>query len=318
MSTNLVQPAALACFVGALILGLRRGVTQSSGADRIGDKPAPDAAGGARLATRLARRYDRSSFGNRLASRLWSAQLFFTPAAWRAAQFFVAVPLATLLLAAGAQPGTAVGVAISLVRAGGSLLLWLRRGRVRDAIDWVAPLMARALATQLSTWGSGGLAVARAADRCRTSPSPGARAVTRLLDIATLRVALGGEAGDGLQRSVQDASPRPSGMSAAAVVADIFALYRHDAAATASALERLARALEDDRAVRREARAAVGDVRTSAVAVPAVAAATGVLLLTADPPALAAALTTPLLPLLAVAAALVCIAVVGVRRLVAV
>jgi Flp pilus assembly protein TadB len=98
-------------------------------------------------------------------------------------------------------------------------------------------------------------------------------------------------------------------------VVAVFALHRHDAAATASALDRLARALEEEGAARREARGLLADVRMSATAVPAIAGATLAMLLATDPPALAAALTPPLLPLLAGAVVIVACASFGVRRL---
>jgi hypothetical protein len=63
-------------------------------------------------------------------------------------------------------------------------------------------------------------------------------------------------------------------------------------------------------------RAAVAEVRMSAVAVPLIAAATLAMLLATDPPALVAALSLPLLPMLAVAAVVVVFASLGVRKLV--
>jgi len=316
MSATVLQPAALACFLSALLLGLRR--AESSGVDPrpVGDRSVREFALSESLAARAARRYDRTPAGVRLASRLWSAQIAFSPSAWRAAQLLVAIPLGTMIVAIGAPPAIGVCAAMSIVRGGGSLLLQVRRHRARDALDAAAPLVARALAIELSTWGSGAQAIVRAADRCRTSSSRSASVAARVLESAAARVALGGEAGDALQRAVQGAS-RSRTATSAAVVSDIFALHLHDAAATAAALERLAGALDENRAVRREARATVGDVRMSAIAVPAIAAATGVVLLSSDPPALAAALSVPLLPVLGIAVVVVAAAVVGVRRLVA-
>jgi hypothetical protein len=140
--------------------------------------------------------------------------------------------------------------------------------------------------------------------------------VARVLQGAAARVLLGGDAASSLQRAMADVVPNRPGTSAASRVAAVFALYRHDAAATAGALERLASAQEDQAALRSDMRAAVAEVRMSAVAVPLIAAATLAMLLATDPPALVAALSLPLLPMLAVAAVVVVFASLGVRKLV--
>jgi len=262
---------------------------------------------------RLGRRYDVSIFGRRLEPQLWAAQLELSPAGWRCAQLLVAVPLGTVLAAAGASGAVAATAALSMTRAGGRLVLWLCRRRSRDAIAAASPLIARSLATELAAWGSGTQAVLGASARCRGVP-----AARRVTDLAAARVALGAEPAPSLQRALDQVEPGLGNDSPAAAVVSVFALYRYDAAATANALDRLAAAIEDERTVRREARAAVGEVRMSSVAVPAIAAATGGMLLSADPPAFTAALSLPLFPLLLGAVVIVVAAAVAARRLVAI
>ena len=262
---------------------------------------------------RLGELYDRSVPGRRLDTQLWAAQIDLSPSGWRCAQLLVAIPLTTTLLAIGAAPVLAVTASLSLSRLGGRLLCWLLRGRSRQAIAASAPALARALATELAAWGSGTHAVLGAGGRCRE-----VRAVDRVMQLAAARVALGAEPGPALARALAQAEPDlPAGSPFATVIA-IFGMYRYDTAATAVALDRLAAAIEDDGAVRREARAAVGEVRMSALAVPAIAAATLGVLLSTDPPALAATLSFPLLPLLGIAALVVAIAAFAARRLVVV
>jgi hypothetical protein len=139
-----------------------------------------------------------------------------------------------------------------------------------------------------------------------------------VLERAASRVILGGDATIALRRAVAEAVPALPPTSPAAHVAALFALHRHNTAATAAALDRHARALEAEASTRRDIHAAGSEMRLSAVAVPCLAAATLLMLLATDPPALAAALTPPLLPILAIAAAIVIVAAVGTRRLVSV
>ncbi|HEV7677295.1 MAG TPA: type II secretion system F family protein [Candidatus Dormibacteraeota bacterium] len=233
---------------------------------------------------------------------------------WRCGQLLVMVPAATVLIAAGTGATGALLTAASAVRGGGSLILRLRRGSSRTALDAAAPTLARSLATELAMWGSGVRSVVGASSRCsRSGTSPMS---AWILERAATRVVLGGDASVALRRAIDDAVPDLPGTSAAARVAAVFALHGNDAAATAAALERLAAALDEDADVRRQARAAAGEVRISAVAVPCLSAATLAMLLASDPPALAAALSMPLLPLLAAAAVVVTAAAVGTHRLV--
>jgi Flp pilus assembly protein TadB len=262
---------------------------------------------------RLGRRYDSSIFGRRLEPQLWAAQVELSPAGWRCAQLLVAIPLGTVLAAAGVSGTVAATAALSMTRAGGRIVLWLCRRRSRDAIAAASPLIARSLATELAAWGSGPHAVLRASARCR-----GVSAARRVTELAAARVALGAEPAPSLQRALDQVEPGLRNDSPSAAVVSVFALYRYDAGATAAALERLAAAIEDERTVRREARAAVGEVRMSSVAVPAIAVVTGGMLLSADPPALAAALSIPLFPLLLGAVVIVMAAAVAARRLVSI
>jgi Flp pilus assembly protein TadB len=236
-----------------------------------------------------------------------------SPSSWRVAQVCFAVPLTTMLVAAGLAAAPALASASTAVRVGGSLLLWSRRRTAAAALDRAAPLLARGLATQLAAWGSGAQAVSAAASRSIEDASPMA---VRVLQAASARVVLGGNAASSLHRAMVDAVPDLPRASDAARVSAVFGLYRHDAAATAQALERLGASLEDQAALRSDVRAAVAEVRMSAVAVPLIAAATLGMLLATDPAALAAALTVPLLPMLAIGAVVVACASVGVRRLV--
>jgi Flp pilus assembly protein TadB len=315
-----VPALGLPLVVAALILGFRDLVRPSGGGRRATGVGAvsglrmssgPGSAGGA--VGRVARRYDASAMGRRLERRLWAAQVGLSPSGWRCAQLLVTMPLVTVLAGLGMGGLAALIASASISRAGGRLVLWLRRKRSREATAAASPAIARALGTELSAWGSGTQAVLGAAARCRdVAPA------TRVLELAAARVALGGEPAPSLRRAVEQLEPELRSSSPVATVISIFALHRHDAAATAAALDRLAGAIEDDRAVRREARAAVGEVRMSALAVPAVAAATAAMLLSADPPALAAALSFPLLPLLLGAVVIVALAAALARRLVAV
>jgi len=139
--------------------------------------------------------------------------------------------------------------------------------------------------------------------------------VTGIVSLFAARVALGGDASTSLHRALAQVEPRLTPTSPAVVVAAVFALYRHDAAATAASLDHLAAALEAERSARRDAAAAVGEVRMSAITVPVIAAATGALLLSSDQAALAAALSFPLLPMLAAAVVIVVLAALAARRL---
>jgi hypothetical protein len=258
--------------------------------------------------------YDRSAAGRRVQRRLWAAQLTLGPSGWRCAQLLLALPLATVLLGAGLDLLPSMALSLSSSRTGGAVLLWLLRHRARAALDAAAPTMARALATELAAWASGPTAVTAAAARL-AGGEPQARMGRYVLERAAARVLLGAGPAEALCCSLEEAVPGLAPTSPAAMIATVFALYRHDATGTADALDRLATAVDEDAAVRGQARAAVGEVRTSAVAVPAIAAVTGAVMLASDPPALAAALTPPLLPLLAAACAVIVIAVVAVRRM---
>ena len=295
------RPLALACACLAVGLGVRDMARRSR------------ASGASATMLRLGRRYDHSPFGCRLEARLWAAQVRMAPSAWRCAQLLLAVPVATTLVAAGVGGITAVAGAFSAVRIGGRMALSARRGRGREALDAAVPQIARSLATELGAWGSGALAVTGAARRCADMT-----AASRVLDLAAARVALGGEPAASLQRALEQVEPELPSSSAARIVPAIVALHRYDAAATAASLDRLAAALDDDRAVRRETRARVGEVRMSAVAVPLIAATTGAILLSSDPPALMAALSLPLFPVLLALIAVIVGTAALARRLVSI
>jgi Type II secretion system (T2SS), protein F len=299
-----MRALALGCLLAALVLGCAdlRSRTRRAGA---GHAPA--------VLARIAGRYDRSRAGRRLGVRLWNAQIHMSPAAWRAAQLMLAAPVATVAVASGATPPAGLAVAITVTRSGGGLLLRVRRGAATTAVNDAAPRLARALATELAAWGSGGQALTGAARRCE------ARDVVagRVLQAAAARVLLGGDASAALRRALDDASPALQPSAPAARLAAVFSLHRHDAAATAAALERLAAALEDEAAAHKEATAASSDVRMSALAVPVIAGCTLAMLLATDPAALAAALSMPLLPMLGVAILVVMAASLGVRRFLA-
>jgi hypothetical protein len=296
---------ALLCLLAALVLGAR-GMRSSS--------TRPSSSRGRDALARVAALYDGSPMGKRLAARLWRAQIRMSPIGWRCGQLLIMVPVATLLMAAGTAVMGAWLTAASVVRGGGSLILRLRRGACRDALDVAGPVLARALATELAAWGGGPQAVIGASSRgSRSGTSPMA---AWILERAAARVVLGGDASISLRRAIDDALPTLPGTSPAAQVAAVFALHRSDATATATALDRLAVALEEDAEVHRQARGAAGEVRMSAVAVPCLAAVTLAMLLTADPAALAAALSMPLLPALGAAAVAVVVAAAGVHRLV--
>lgn len=267
-----------------------------------------------RLVHRLAAAYDASRPGRRLAERLWRAQIHLSPSRWRAAQALLTLPLGTTLIAFGVDAVPAFASASTVLRIASVLLLWSRRHAAGHAVDSAAPLIARSLATELAAWGNGGQAVMGAASRCRDGAPP---AAARVLQAAAARVLLGGEAAASLRGAMDDAVQRSENRAPAARVAAVFALHRHDAVATAAALERLAAALEAQAALHSDVRAAVAEVRMSAIAVPVIAAATLIMLLATDQAALVAALSPPLLPVLAVAAVLVTIASLGVRRLTA-
>jgi hypothetical protein len=226
----------------------------------------------------------------------------------------VAVPLTTFLMAAGVPPLGALTGAATADRSVASLLLRLRRRAASRALDAAAPLLARALATELAAWGSGVQAITGASARCADGRAP--VILSRVLEAAAARVVLGGDSSSSLQRALAAAAPGLPDGSRAARVAAVFALHRHDSAATAAALDRLANALEQEAAVQADVRAAGAEVRMSAVAVPMLAAATLAMLLATDPPALVAALGMPVLPLLGIAAAVVVMAAVAARRVV--
>lgn len=265
------------------------------------------------LVRRVTTRYDASRRGRRLGEALWRAQVDIAPWRWRCGQLAMAIPLGFLLTMAGMDPLPGIGLATTVVRTGTGVLLRLRRGRSRAATDAAAPVVARALAVEMAAWGSGTQAVLGAPRRCRATA-----AAARILDVAAARVALGGEPGPSLARAIAQLEPRLRPASPMLVVAAVFTLHRHDAAATAAALEHLATAIEDQAAVRREARAAVGEVRSSAVVVPAIAGVTAAILFASDPAALAAALSFPLLPMLGGALLMVVATATIARRAVAI
>lgn len=260
----------------------------------------------------VAGRYDTSSPGRRLAAHLWRAQINLSPSAWRCAQLFMTFPAATVLVALGANGPTVPLLAFSIVRSGSRALLWIRRHALRHALDAAAATIGRALATELAAWGSGSAAIAAGSRRCRSCP-----VAARVLDLAAARVAFGGDPATSLRRALKQVEPRLRDTSPTLTVAAIFALHHADASAIATSLDRLAAALDDDRAVRREAHAAMGEVRMSAIAVPVIAAVTAAMMLSADPPALAAALSWPLFPLLIGAVVVVVAASLAARRLIA-
>jgi len=298
---------ALCCCVGALALAARdlrhaRAATPGGGVHALG-----------RL-QRVAARYDRSRPGRRLANRLWRAQVHMSPAAWRFAQALALAPLATALAGFGMDAVPALVSASTAVRVVSALTLYLRRHASGAALDRVAPDLARALSTELAAWGSGGQAVTVAASRA-SAWSAGPMA-SHVLQAAAARVVLGGDASSSLHRAMLDSVPRLHPTAAAARVGAVFALHRHDSAATAQALDRLAAAVEAEAALRSDVSVAVAEVRMSAVAVPLLAAATLALLLATDHAALIAALSPPLLPLIGAAVLVVASMSIGVRRLV--
>ncbi|HXA27256.1 MAG TPA: hypothetical protein VN193_00775 [Candidatus Angelobacter sp.] len=262
---------------------------------------------------RVAAFFDRSRPGRRLSVRLWRAQVHMSPSSWRCAQVLVAVPIATVLAAVSVGAMPAIAIASTVVRVGSGLLLRVRRCAASTALNRVAPALARALATELAASGSGAQAIAGAASRIAVGGAPMA---SHILQAAAARVVLGGDAASSLQRSIEDAVPDLRATSAGARVGAVFALHRHDAAATASALDRLAAALEEQATLRSDVHAAFAEVRMSAAAVPLIAGACLAMLLASDPPAMLAALSPPLLPLLAIAAVVVMGTSLGVRRLV--
>jgi hypothetical protein len=303
--TAVVRVAALACLLGSLPLSMR---------PPLHGKPERRPS---RLRA-LLRRYDRSARGRQLSARLWRAQIDMDPSSWRCAQALVALPAATLLIAIGAPLPAGIGIGITVGRVGGSLLLWMRRGAAARVLDEAAPMLARALSVELSDSGSGAQAVVRAARRCDGDhTSARSRMVRRVLSRAADTVALGADGAGALRRAVDDAVPRLALDCPAAVVIAVFGLHALDSVATAAALEKLAASLEDDALMRREARAAVGDAATSAIAVPVIAAATAGILLASNPAALAAALSMPLIAVLGAAVLMVALAAAGTRRLVA-
>lgn len=220
----------------------------------------------------------------------------------------IAAPLLTALVAAGMPPLNATLLALSIARGGSAMLRRLRRERTRQALEAASPGLARALATELALWGSGAQAITAARTDCEVA--------ARVLDGASARVLLGADASSALHRALLDAVPRLPATSAAARLAAVFALHRHDSAAAAAALTRLADALDAEAAVHDDVRAATAEVRMSAIAVPLLAAAILALVLAGDPPALLAALSMPVLPILACGATVVVCASLAVRRLV--
>jgi len=305
--TAVVRVAALACLLGSLRLSMS---PRPPLHDKAGRRPSRVRA--------LLLRYDRSAAGRQVSARLWRAQIDMDPLSWRCAQALVALPAATLLIAIGAPLPVGIGIGITVGRIGGSLLLWMRRGAAARALDEAAPMLARALSVELFDSGSGAQAIVRSARRCdedRTSAR--SRVASRVLSCAADMVSLGADGAGALRRALDEAVPRLALDSPAAVVAGVFGLHALDTVATAEALEKLAASLEDDALMRREARAAVGDAATSAIAVPAIAAATAGILLASNPAALAAALSMPLIAILGAAVLVVALAAAGTRRLVA-
>jgi hypothetical protein len=306
----LMHLLAVAALLGALLAGVRALLDASGRAASARRRHG--------MVRRLARRFDSSDPGLRLARRLWLAQVQLAPSEWRGAQLLVAAPLCTALLVFGAPAWTAVSAALSFPRLAGSAVLRARRGASRAALDHGTPLLARALGTELALWGSGTQAVVGAAARCRRSSSASAQAIGRLLDGAAARVVLGAHPADALRRSLDELAPGCHAGSPAAIAVGIFGLHPHHAVAAAGALEIHASTVEHDQALHREARALVGDARMSAVAVPCIAAATATMVLASNPAALAAALSPPLLPILGATVVAVALASFTVRRLTAV
>jgi hypothetical protein len=263
---------------------------------------------------RLARAYDESKRGRRLAGRLDDAGLELTPAEWRLGQAILAVPSALALAAGTGSIWMGFGLAMALVRTGGGVLLRARRGYGDAALEAGSVLLARRLATELDTGVAAGdalqhvVAVGRAA-----MPT----AVARLLVEGARRVSLGEEPAIALALATRWQAGRPPAPGARALsrLAATFALAAR--VGDGAALRHLADALDAARQARNQARASAAEARLAAIAVPVLAAVVAAAMIAGDPAIAAAALSLPELPVLGACALIALAGVSAVRRVTA-
>ena len=259
--------------------------------------------------TGLARWYERSRGGRRLARRLQAADLDISPPAWRGAQLAAGTALTVLLLGGGAPPLMALAVASSMVRCAGWLAPRLLAGRADEAVELSTVELARHLATELRSGASAAEALGSA---IRIRGATGSTAVRRLLAHAQARIALGGMPVQCLAASVGEL-PEGLGRQAMRSLVAHLELVSRDGIGTRD-LTRFAARLEGDRRARADARTQVAEVRLSAMWVPLVAICAGALLATGTG-GLHAILTPAILAIVAVCTVVTAAAVAVVRRI---
>lgn len=255
---------------------------------------------GARSATllhRLTRAYDGSRRGRRLRRRLDAAEVGMSPSTWRLAQVMALLPTLLAVSMFGVGVPGAAAVALSVVRAGGWLLLRLRSSRRSESLEAAVPGLARALAAELGR----GITVGDAVVNISASGGGLPAAARELMRRVAASASLGCDtvsAFDECAAAEAAAAARPMRRLAAALV-----LVQHGAGPTA--VSRVADSVEHTRRLRQQSRAGFAEVRMTSVIVPMLAAVVLAMLAGGQPAAAAFALS-PLGLLLLGCCALVC------------
>jgi hypothetical protein len=254
--------------------------------------------------------YDRSRQGQRLGTRLKAAAIELPPSRWRANQALLIPPCALWAWTFTGSVVAGLSLASLFVRGGGAALLRMRRHRRDTRLEEAAVLIARHLATELGAGASPG-------DVCaalKANSALEARPVAAELTAATAARVSTGEPMSVVLASVARAEPSGAGRAALLRLATLVELATAGGAGTLP-LARFAAGVEAHREATAAARAVVAEVRMAAVAIPVLSCLVALTLATAEPSITAAALSLPLLPVLAACSAVCAAGAVLVRRL---
>lgn len=242
--------------------------------------------------------YDRSRSGRRLHVRLEAAAIPLEPSRWRAAQLLLLPPAAIWAWTLTGSLLGGVSVASLLLRSGSAALLRLRRRRRDVLLEDAAIVIARCFATELGAGAAPAEVVARMSATSALHSRPVARVlVTRL----AARLNTGQPLAAALS-AVATTESRGEGKAALMRLATVTELATGGGAGTVP-LIRFAEGLEARREASSAARAVVAEVRMTAVAIPVLGVFVGVMLATAEPSIATAALSLPLLTVVAACAA---------------
>lgn len=240
-------------------------------------------------------RSSRPTAPTHLWRRLDQAMVGMSPRQWWAAQLVSAVPLGTLLIGSGVAVVSATVTAISGVRLGAALVLWLRRDALDEAVRVASARLARCLAAELNHGGSlaAGLTSAVAGEVARGDP-----VVTGLLADATGHVEVGEEAPTALRGALDrlQGRLRTRSLELDAVVTVLRLQGGHGA--MVAPLLRLADTLDAVQRAADQARAATAEPRLAAAAIPILTVATAAMIVSVEPAAVTGVLSLPALFLL--------------------